>query len=308
MSTVALDDAPTGNPRSTAIRATSWRERWAVPALLLAPAAVFVLVFFVLPFARLLQISFYEHEAGTIMQPAFTLRHYVEFVTDPFYLGKLWLTLWIGLAVTAAALLLGYPVAYFLARVRVRQKGLLIGLLLTPLLTNFIVLVFAWIVLLSDQGVLNRLLRWFGLVSEPIQFMFDIKGVLLALIYVSLPFVILPLIGAIANVDPALEDAAMSLGSSRWRAFWTVVVPLTLPGIFAASLVAFSIVLSAFAFALFIGGDRVLVVPLLVYQAVTVTNNWPQAAALSFVSFAVTVLLLIAYAAALRGLQVGRRV
>lgn len=275
------------------------------PSLLLLPALVLTLLFFVVPFVRMLRISFYEHAAGTIMQPAFTGRHYTEFVTDSFYLGKLWLTMWMGVVVTVISLVLGYPVAYFLARVRLRQKGLLIGLILSPLLTNFIVLVFAWIVLLSKKGALNQVLAWMHLPT--VTFMYDIKGVLLALVYVSLPFVILPLIGAIANVDVGLEDAAMSLGASRWHAFRTVVIPLSVPGIFAASLISFSIVLSAYAFALFIGGDQTLVVPLLVYQAITGTNNWPQAAALSFVTFAVTVLLLIVYGGLLRALRTQRK-
>jgi putative spermidine/putrescine transport system permease protein len=275
------------------------------PSLLLLPALVLTLLFFVVPFVRMLRISFYEHAAGTIMQPAFTGRHYTEFVTDSFYLGKLWLTMWMGVVVTVISLVLGYPVAYFLARVRLRQKGLLIGLILSPLLTNFIVLVFAWIVLLSKKGALNQALAWMHLPT--VTFMYDIKGVLLALVYVSLPFVILPLIGAIANVDVGLEDAAMSLGASRWHAFRTVVIPLSVPGIFAASLISFSIVLSAYAFALFIGGDQTLVVPLLVYQAITGTNDWPQAAALSFVTFAVTVLLLVVYGGLLRALRTQRK-
>lgn len=270
-------------------------------ALLLLPAAVLIVVFFIVPFARMLRISFYEHASGTIMQPAFTFQQYLSFLTDPFYLGKLWLTIWLGVVVTMVALVFGYPVAYFLARARIRGKGLLIGLILSPLLTNFIVLVFAWIVLLAKKGLVNDLLQRVGL--PPVTFMHDVKGVQLALVHVALPFVILPLIGTIGNIDPGLEDAAMSLGAGRWRAFWTVVVPLSLPGIFAASLIAFSIVLSAFAFALYIGGDQVLIIPLLVYQAVTGTNNWPQAAALSFITFAVTLVLLFLYLGALRAVQ-----
>ncbi|MCC6792276.1 MAG: ABC transporter permease [Thermomicrobiales bacterium] len=285
-------------------RARSRFTFWPGAALLLLPAAVLIIVFFIVPFARMFQISFYEHASGTIMQPAFTFEQYVSFLTDPFYLGKLWLTIWMGFVVTVVALALGYPVAYFLARARIRGKGLLIGLILAPLLTNFIVLVFAWIVLLSKKGVVNGLLQQVGL--PPVTFMHDVKGVQLALVHVALPFVILPLIGAIGNIDPGLEDAAMSLGAGRWRAFWTVVAPLSLPGIFAASLIAFSIVLSAFAFALYIGGDQVLIIPLLVYQAVTGTNNWPQAAALSFITFAVTLALLFLYLAALRAVR-GRK-
>jgi putative spermidine/putrescine transport system permease protein len=227
------------------------------------------------------------------MRPDFTFESYVAFLTDPFYLGKLWLTFWMGAVVTLVTLLLAYPAAYVLARRRIPLKGLLIGLFLSPLLTNFIVLVFAWLLFLSNNGVVNSVLKATGLLQKPLGMLYDESGVIIALIHVSLPYAIFPLIGAIANVDRSAEEAAVGLGASPLGAVLRVVLPLSMPGILAAGFITFSIVLSSFAFALFIGGDAVLTIPMLVWQNVDTTRNWPMAAAISFIAFVATMLLLL---------------
>jgi putative spermidine/putrescine transport system permease protein len=267
---------------------------------LVAPSLLLITLMFVMPLLRLVQISFFKRVPGTLFRPGFTTMNYTELLGDRFYLGKIGFTLWLGLLVTAAVLVLGYPVAYFLARTRFRHKGLLIGILLAPLLTNIIVLVFAWLVLLSREGLVNKILVGLHLSSEPLKFLNDVKGVWLAFLYLALPYGILPLIGSIRLIDPSLEDAAVSLGATPWRAFWSVVVPLSVPGILAASIITFSVVLSSFQVAFFIGGGNVLTAPSLVYIAITQTNNWPLAAALSTVTFVVGMLLILLFGAALR--------
>lgn len=268
--------------------------RWAgraTTAAALAPCALFLIVTFLAPALILLRISTYEHEAGALMRPGFTLRHYAAFLGDPFYLGKLWLTARIAVIVTVLTLLLAVPVAYLLARARFVGKGLLIGLLLSPLLTNFVVLVFAWIVLLGDNGAVNRLLVGLGL-PQPLKLLYAEPGVVISLVHVSLPYALIPLIAAIAQIRPEIEQAAMSLGASPWRTLAFVVLPMAGPGIAASAFVTVSIVLSGFAFALFVGGDAVLIVPLLIWQQVTKTLNWPLAAAMSIASLAITLIVL----------------
>lgn len=269
-------------------------RRLAILALV-GPGILFLIAFFILPFADLLAISFWHHAPGTVMQPGFTFDSYAAFLFDPFYLGKLWLTLWMAAVVTLITLLLAYPVAYVLARRRIPLKGLLIGLFLSPLLTNFIVLVFAWLLFLSNNGVVNSALKATGLIQKPLGMLYDESGVIIALIHVSLPYAIFPLIGAIANVDRSAEEAAVGLGASPLGAVLRVVLPLSMPGILAGGFITFSIVVSSFAFALFIGGDAVLTIPLLVWQNVDTTRNWPMAAAISFIAFVATMLLLFVF-------------
>lgn len=272
---------------------------------LLLPGAAFLVLAFGAPLARLVEISFWPHEPGGLMRPGFTLANYIAFLGDPFYLGKLVLTLRIAAEVTLATLLLAWPTAYLIARTRFAGRGLLLGVVLAPLLTNFIVLVFAWIVLLGDKGAINLVLwRFFGL-SEPVRLLYAEPGFVIALVHVSLPYAVVPLLESIGKIDDALEEAAASLGADSVALLRHVLLPLSAGGLAAAAFVTVSIVLSSFAFALFIGGDAVLIVPLLIWQNVTATLNWPMAAAMSLATLLLigaTLLATVRLAGALRAL------
>jgi putative spermidine/putrescine transport system permease protein len=258
--------------------------------LALLPGLALMVVFFVLPALKLLEISFYPHELGSVLTPGFTLDNYIRFLTDSFYLSKLWLTIRLSVVVTIVTLILSYPVAYVLVRGHFVGKGLIIGLVLSPLLTNFIVLVFAWMLLLGPQSFIVKLLH--SLTGSPIKLLYAEPGLIIALVHVSIPYALIPLIASLAQVRKDLEEASVSLGAGPWKTFFLVVLPLTYPGAMSAAFVVVSIVLSGFAFALFIGGDSVLIVPLLIWQAVNDTHDWAMAAAMSFVAFIVVVLLL----------------
>jgi putative spermidine/putrescine transport system permease protein len=258
----------------------------------LAPGLLFLVVFFVVPTLLIVQISTWRHEPGALMRPDFTLAQYRAFLGDPFYLGKIVLTLRVSLMVTAITLALALPLAYWLARARFAGKGLVLGLVLSPLLTNFVVLVFAWIVLLGDNGAVNRAIAAAGLPTP--RLLYSEAGVVIALVHISLPYALIPLLAAVAQVPRDVESAALSLGARPWRAFFEVVLPLCAPGMAAAAFVTVSIVLSGFTFALLLGGDNVLIVPLLIWQQVTKTLNWPLGAAMSVASLAVMLALLVA--------------
>jgi len=256
----------------------------------LAPVLVFMLAFFVLPAIGLVQISFYPHTAGTVLTPGFTLAHYAKVLTDPFYLSKMLLTLRVCALVVFFSLLLAYPVAYVLVRGRFAGKGLMIGLLLSPLLTNFVVLVFSWILLFGPGSFLMKGLQ--PLFGAGFKLLYSESGLVISLVHVAFPYALIPVITAIAQIDKSLEEAALSLGAGPWKTFFLVVLPLSVPGALSAAFVTVTIVLSSFAFALYIGGDSVLIVPLLIWQAVRDTLNWPLAAALSVSSFLVIFALL----------------
>lgn len=264
----------------------------------LAPGVLFLGVFFMIPVLMLLQISTWTFEPGTLMRPGFTLEHYAAFLTDPFYLGKITLTARIAAEVTVFTLLLSLPLAYWLVRARFAGKGLVLGLVLSPLLTNFVVLVFAWIVLMGDNGAINQALKAIGVPTAKL--LYSEAGVVIALVHISIPYALIPLLAAVSQVGEDVEAAALSLGASPWRAFFLIVVPMCGPGLAAAAFVVVSIVLSGFAFALFVGGDNVLIVPLLIWQQVSKTLNWPLAAAMSMASLFIVVAMLLV------GLWIGR--
>lgn len=273
---------------AAASRAMRWQRASIWLALL--PALLLMALFLVMPAIKLVRISLFLHEPNIIMKPGFTLDNYRRYLIDPFYVSKMMLTVRVCFWVVFFSLLLAYPVAYVLARGRFAGKGLVIGLLLSPLLTNFVVLVFAWILLLGPGSALTKGLQ--SVFGPSLKLLYTETGLVIALVHVAFPYALIPLITAVVQVGRQLEEAALSLGAGPWRTFFLVVLPLTLPGALSAAFVTVTIVLSSFAFALYIGGDNVLIVPLLIWQAIRDTLDWPLAAAMSIASFAVVFAML----------------
>jgi putative spermidine/putrescine transport system permease protein len=267
------------------------RGRWLGWASLILPSALLLVPFFFAPLAIMLVYSFYRFVPGGRQEPAFILDNYWRFVSDPFYRSILGDTLLMGAAVTGLALLLSYPLAYTLARSRSRWKGLLTVIVLIPLMTSVVVRSYGWMILLANNGVVNALLA--ALQLPPTQLMFNFTGTIIGLTEVLMPFMILTLSGVIQQIDPDLEDSVRSLGGSSWHVFRDVILPLSLPGIAAGSLLVFVLSVSAFATPKLIGGARTKVMATIVYDQATAVLNWPFAAACSFILIALVLGLTI---------------
>jgi putative spermidine/putrescine transport system permease protein len=274
-----------------------------VPVLLLSPTLVLLLAAFVAPMAILVVYSFYEFRPGGVMIPAFTLAHYVRFLGDPFHLALLWKTVALGAWVTAWCLVLGYPLAYTLARLRSgRLRAVLVTCLLVPLMTSVVVRSYGWMILLANTGLINKALMAAGLRETPVQLLFNATGVVIALVAILLPYMVLTLMPIIQNIDPLLEQAAQSLGARPWRTFRDVVVPLSLPGVAAGSILVFALAIASYATPRLVGGSRLLVIPIFVYDQAMALLNWPFAAATSFI-----LLLLVLALTAIQGRVMSRR-
>jgi putative spermidine/putrescine transport system permease protein len=210
--------------------------------------------------------------------------------------------------VTALSLLVGYPLAHWMARMRSRLgHALLLMAVIAPMLTGIVVRTFAWMTLLADRGVINTALAWLGLIEKPLPLMYGELGVVVGLVHIYVPFMVLTLIGVIGRIDPALEEAARNLGAGRLRTFLEVTLPLSLPGILAGSLLVFALAISAYVTPVLLGGGNVLTLPMLIYQQVSASFNLGFAGALGVVLLAVSLALVVAYNAILGRLAGQRR-
>ena len=270
-----------------------------MPALLLTPLLVFLLAFFVLPFGVMLYESLYlslvQNPAGSAM----TFANYTKAFGDAFYLRVLLQTVALGVAVTALALVLGYPVAYFLARTRSRRRHVLLFLVISPLVVSIVIRSYGWMVLLGRAGTVNTLLVALGLAERPLPLMYNWFGVIVALTHVLLPFMILTLASVIEGIPESLEDTAAVLGAGWWSRFRHVILPLSMEGVGAGVTLVFMLTIGSFVSILLLGGSDTLVLPLLIYQQISLLNN-NFAAALGMLLLVLSLALLYAQARVFR--------
>ncbi len=249
------------------------------PTLLLGPALLLFVVLFVYP-----QIWM----AGTSLEaPNWTFRHFGRFLGDGHYLATLGRSLMLGAVVTLLTVLLGFPLAYWLARWDNRLASALVILSTFPLWVSAVVRSFGWIVLLGRGGVVVALLSALGMTGQSAQLLYTLTGVVIALTQVLLPFMVLSLYGVIRSVDPEIERAAQNLGASPFKAVLLTTIPLAGQGILSASLLVFALAISAFATPSLVGGARVQLMSTTIYEQMAELADWRFAAAVSFILLAV---------------------
>jgi len=277
--------------------------RSAAPWLLLAvPLAIFAALF-VLPLGNMLLLSLQSFDRTTGATGGFTLNNYTKFLGDSFYLGILWRTLKLAALTTCVTLILGYPVAFHLNLSSGRRRAHLTLLILAPLLISVVVRSFGWLVILGPNGLVNSALRGAGVISEPLRLLYTESAIVLGLTHVFLSFMVLSIATALGRIDPAVVRAAQSLGANPVQTFLRVILPLSLPGIAAGSLIVFTLSMSAFITPVLLGGPRVKVMSYLAYQQTLLLSDWPYGSAIAFVLLALTAVSVLLY---LRALETGR--
>ena len=246
---------------------------------LLAPALLLLLVAFVVPVAMMVPMSFRPYVPLVGITDGFTARYYTRLLTDSYYLEIIGRTLALGFTVTLATLVIGYPVAFFLARTPSRWRSWLTILVVFPLMLNLVVRTFGWIALLAQNGLVNQALRALGLVDSPVKLLFNFAGLLIAMTHIFLPFMVLVLIGAIQNIPRDVEDAARVLGASWAGTFCRVTLPLSGPGILSGSILVFVLTISALVTPRLLGGPTYQVMATLIYDEFLQRLNWPAGSA-----------------------------
>lgn len=278
--------------RTSAVRRTN-SFYW----LLLTPSLLFLTAFLVVPFIMLIVLSFRDVDSLMNTLPTYSLSHYAEVFTSGAYLDVIAKTLGIALLTTVICILLAYPAAYLL--VRTQKPGLrtlFYILLISPLLTSVVIRTFAWIVILSQNGLLNEVLLWMHVIDQPVTVLWTMNAVIIAYVQVMLPFAVLPIATSMGEIQPKLRDASMSLGAGRVRTFFRVTLPLTLPGMLSGAGIVFALAAGSYITPLLVGGRLQPLLSLSIYQQAVQVFNMPFAAALS-----VTLLLLVGIVVALIG-------
>lgn len=245
---------------------------------LLLPAVAVLGIIFILPLTELILTSFHEMAGPGQVGTAFTLANYQAFITDTFFLEILLRTVWLGLLVVAWCLVVGYPVAYYIARSKSRWRGLALFLVISPLLVSAIVRNIGWYPLLSQSGLVNWVLLKIGIVSSPLRLISNFTGVVIGLVHALLPFMILTLTTVIQRIDSDLEEAAANLGAGPAEVFWRVLMPLSLPGMVSGSLLVFTMAISAYTTPAILGGNRVLVMATYIAQQFRTVLDYPAGA------------------------------
>mgnify|MGYP000992323223 FL=1 len=259
---------------------------------LLLPLLLLLAFAFLLPVLSLVPTSLRPYAPGRGIGDGFTIEHYVKALTDSFYLEVLVRTIGLGFVVTFMTLLIGYPLAYILARSESRWKHWLTLLVIFPMLLNLVVRTFGWIALLARRGLVNQWLMALGITDEPIRLMFNFTGLLIGLTHIFLPVMVLVLIAVIQNISVDLEEAASVLGASRIAVLFKVTLPLSAPGILAGSILVFVLTVSALVTPRLLGGPTYKVVSTMVYEQFLQLLNWPAGSALALLMTAIVLLFL----------------
>ena len=251
--------------------------------------------FALVPNVMVVAASLLERGDRDFIRFALSLESYRRLL-DPLYLRVLWNSLYLAAFSTLTCLAMGYPFAYLLARVPRRYSRLLLLLVIIPFWTSSLIRTYAIIIILKTRGVVNNILLWTGLIQAPLELLHNDLAIFIGLVYTLLPFMVLPLYAAIEKLDPLLVEAARDLGAGWLRTFARVVIPLTLPGIIAGSMLVFLPALGMFYIPDLLGGARTLLVGSLIRNQFLTARDWPFGAALSVVLTAVMALLLLVYA------------
>ncbi|MCM3240384.1 ABC transporter permease [Heyndrickxia oleronia] len=263
--------------------------------LLLLPTLLIFIFFFLVPLVFLFVTSFKTFDANSGIGNEWTFQNYIKFLTDSFYLSVLWRTVKIALLTTLITIIISYPVAYQISKVKGRLKNFLTLIVLSPLLISMVIRSYGWVIILSNKGVINNTLMDLGIINQPLTLLYTEFSVILGMIHVLFPYMVLTIMGSLERIDPSVIRASQNLGASSARTFFSVMLPLTLPGIFAGSVMVFSLSVSSFVTPAILGGPQVKVMSYLTYEQTAVMLNWPYGSAIGFLLIFLAIITIIIY-------------
>ncbi|MBX3486533.1 MAG: ABC transporter permease subunit [Candidatus Paracaedibacteraceae bacterium] len=264
--------------------------------LVLGVPYLWLLVFFLVPFFLVFKISLSESVLAIppylpifdwtkegFLNVHLNVGNYIRMVTDPFYLTGLLTSITIALGATIICLIVGYVIAYSISRVPDRWRTVLLLLVILPFWTSFLVRVYAWMGILAKDGLLNQLMLYLGLITEPQQFLYNNFSVMVGIVYCYLPFMILPIYSVLEKIDESYLEAAYDLGCTPWRAFWRVTVPLSMPGVLSGVALVFIPALGEFVIPELLGAPDNLMIGRIIWIEFFNNRDWPVASTVAVV-------------------------
>jgi putrescine transport system permease protein len=265
-------------------------------------------LFFLLPFLIVLKISLSD---PAVSQPPYKpvfewsdvagffqgldVENFEVLTSDDLYLSATLSSVRIAAISTLLLLLVGSPIAYGMARAPARYRSLLVAMIILPFWTSFLIRIYAWIAILKPEGLLNQGMTAIGLISEPLNILNTETAVYIGIVYAYLPFMVLPLYATLEKMDDTLLEAALDLGSTPWRAFWTITVPLAMPGIIAGSLLCFIPAVGEFVIPDLLGGSETLMIGRQLWSEFFSNRDWPLASAVAILLLIILVVPIVIY-------------
>ncbi|NBJ09852.1 ABC transporter permease [Microvirga arsenatis] len=265
-------------------------------------------VLFLVPFLIVLKISLSD---PAVSQPPYKpvfewgdmaaffgdldLENFALLTEDDLYFRATLSSVRIAAISTALLLLVGFPIAYGMARAPERYRGLLVAAIILPFWTSFLIRIYAWVAILKPEGLLNQALMGAGLIAEPLDILNTETAVYIGIVYAYLPFMVLPLYATLEKMDDTLLEAALDLGSTPWRSFWTITVPLAMPGIIAGSLLCFIPAVGEFVIPDLLGGSETLMIGRQLWSEFFSNRDWPLASAVAILLLVILVVPIVIY-------------
>ena len=271
----------------------SRKDLW-LRRLIVAVPYLWLFVFFALPFMIILKISLAD---PVMQQPPFSqtasLDNFLFLLNDKLYAITYLRSILMATAATILCLLLGFPMAYGIARSDPAVRSFLLLLIVLPFWISFLLRVYAWMGLMNNYGVINNMLMWLGLIDQPIQIMYTDFAIFVGLTYSYLPFMILPLYATLERMDLDLVDAALDLGASKTAAFWDITWPLARPGVVAGSLLVFIPSMGEYVIPYLLGGPETMLIGRVLFDEFFVNRDWPLASAVAIMLLLILVVPIV---------------
>ena len=262
--------------------------------MFLIPVIVYSILLIALPLIYIFIISFYKSDGYGGMESSISLSNYLE-LFDSVYVGVFLKSFIIGIVTTLLCILISYPFVLSVSHKSKKMQTVFMTLVMVPFLTNSLIRMYGWIVLLRKNGVINSVLSSLGLIKTPLNLMYNNFGIIIGMTYTLLPFMILPLYSAVTTINPSLLEASSDLGANRFKTFFKIILPGTIAGLFNGSIMVFTPALGYFFIVDVIGGGKVMILGNLIKNQFLTARNWPFGAAISVILLLVSSILIWIY-------------